>query len=120
MSHILLIEDESAIRHLAAIHLRIAGHTVTEAEDGKDGVLQFHSCHPDLVITDLVMPGQGGFETIMILQQTSPKPKIIGMSGSAHAPAFLRMATALGAKRTLSKPFTKQSLLSVVNEVLAA
>jgi two-component system, chemotaxis family, chemotaxis protein CheY len=120
MAHILLIDDDSAIRHIGATVLRAAGHTVTEAEDGKEGITQFRSLHPDLVITDLVMPGQGGIETIIELQRMKPVPRIIGMSGVAHSPAFLKMAKALGARRTLAKPFTKESLMVVVNDVLAS
>ncbi len=74
----------------------------------------------DLIITDLMMPGQEGLETIMEIRRLFPATKIIAMSGGGHAGVldFLPVAAQLGAARTLAKPFTHDQLLATVREVL--
>ena len=119
MAHILLIEDDFVLRDITAVHLRNAGHTVTDAADGNEGLARYKAHEPDLVITDLVMRGDGGIGVIIALQRLSPAPRILVISGAPDSPSFLKMAQELGARRGLSKPFTRDSLLSAVNEVLS-
>jgi CheY-like chemotaxis protein len=121
MASILLIEDDEPLRKVLAITLAKAGHTVVQAGDGDEGLHQFHQAPPDLVITDIVMPGKEGIETIMALRQEAPKLPIIAISGAAnYSPIYLGMAAKLGAQRILSKPFTGADLLRAINEMLPA
>ena len=65
MARILLIDDEAALRETLGSLIESDGHRVTTAACGKDA-LQYQTSSPfDLVITDLMMPGEQGFETIM-------------------------------------------------------
>ena len=118
MPQILLIDDDVTFRSIAAATLRQAGHSVTEANDGRKGIAQFCANRADLVITDLVMPEKEGLETIMELRSRFPGVKIIAMSGSIHSPDYLLVAGKLGAKRTLAKPFTAKDLLGAVDAIL--
>ena len=67
------------------------------------------------------MPNQEGVVTIMELRRDYPKLGIIAMSGGlAHdAPLYLKVAGALGANRTLPKPFTLPTLMAAITDVLA-
>ena len=56
MARILLIEDNDALRTMLAELLALAGHTVVEAGNGREGLDLFRQAGADLVITDLVMP----------------------------------------------------------------
>lgn len=120
MARILLIEDDDMLRELLAHALSQVGHTVYQASDGRQGCDLFLATSPDVVLTDIIMPGQEGIETIIKLRHQHPNVAIIAMSGGAtHSKFYLDIATKLGAHRVLPKPFTPSDLLHVIDEVLA-
>ena len=121
MPTILVIEDDEAVRGLLLRHLVGAGYEVQEAANGTTGLAAYRHQQSDLVITDIVMPETEGLETIRELRRVNPKVKIIAISGAAggRADGYLDLAMGFGARRSLSKPFTRADLLSVVAEVLA-
>jgi DNA-binding response OmpR family regulator len=120
LPRLLLIDDDPALREVLAIALVEAGHTLVEAEDGRQGASFFRAAPADLVITDLVMPDREGLETIAALRRDWPALPIIAMSGGAlRSPLYLAMAAKLGASRTLAKPFAPSVLLRVIDELLA-
>jgi len=112
MTKILLIEDDEILRPVLASVLRRAGYAVIEAIDGKQGIELARIVNPALVITDLVMP-----ETIRVLRREGV-PAIIAMSGATAASNYLGMASKLGARRTLMKPFKTEDLLQAVGDVI--
>ena len=122
MPFILLIEDDELFRDALATALAEHGYTVMQARDGAEGTRSFRVEPADLVLTDLVMPNQEGLETITALRHDHPKLGIIAMSGglAQNAPLYLKVAGLLGATRTLQKPFDLQTLLTAIEEVLAA
>ncbi len=117
---ILVIEDDLTVRELILRTLSKAGYDVLSAEDGVEGLSVFRENHPDLVITDIVMPQKEGLQTIIELRQQSPAVKVIAMSGGGrHANEdYLKLARKLGAHRTVSKPFMRDEMLAAVREVL--
>ena len=120
MARILLIDDDDDLRNVIAQNLTLGGHTVVEAGDGRQGVDLFHATPVDLVLTDLVMPGKEGVETIIELHRERPDLPIIAMYGGMPRSAmYLEIAAKLGARRSLAKPFTPQELLKVITDVLA-
>ena len=119
MARILIIEDDQLLRDVLAQSLEIAGHVVTRASNGQEGLDLFRASPTDLVLTDLVMPVQEGIETIMQLRRVRPNLPIIAMSGGVpNSKLYLNIAGGVGAQRVLAKPFTPQKLLEVVSEVL--
>lgn len=78
-----------------------------EARDGAEG-LRFYGEHgTDLIITDLIMPGNEGLEIIQELRRANPEAKIIAMSGGGrNGPTdYLKIAKFFGARQVLAKPF---------------
>ncbi len=120
MPRILLIDDEPQIRSMLTQVLTRAGYEVTEAANGAEGIRSFHEAPADLVITDLIMPGQDGIEAIIELRRQSPTVKIIAVSGGGRigAQEYLWMARNLGAAVTLDKPVERQRLLDEVRALL--
>ena len=120
MESILLIDDDEALRVALHLALERAGYSVVVARDGREGLQLFRRLLPDLVITDIVMEGQEGLETIQALRREAPGVKIIAMSGggSRDDRTFLDAARLLGAQQTLDKPFDPQHLLTAVRVVL--
>ena len=120
MAHILIIDDEPQIRLVMRKMLESEGYTVTDAADGKEGLESYQENPPDLVITDLIMPGKEGIETIRELKEKNPEVKIIAMSGGGknNPEDYLRLAKVLGAIYTFDKPVRKDELLKAVKDLL--
>jgi DNA-binding NtrC family response regulator len=121
MARILLIEDDDAVRIMLHTTLAHFGHTVIEARNGKEGLELFKQAKADLVITDIVMPEKEGLEVLMELQiKQLPMVKVIAISGGGRQSAIdnLRAAKFMGAAKVLEKPFSNETLIAVVNELL--
>lgn len=119
MAALLVMEDDLTMRAMLVDALTTAGHTVVEVSNGSDGLRMIKAALPDLVITDIVMPGKDGIETIMELRRDFPKLPIIAMSGhSPRSPLYLKTAKQLGAVKILVKPFTIEALAQAVEEAL--
>jgi len=118
MAHILVIEDDESLRKALRRALRDLGHVVVVANDGREGVSRYREDHPDLVITDIVMPVQDGLEVIRELAPGGVP--IIAMSGAGcSGPTnVLDDAIRLGAFWALEKPFTVEALIAAVDEAL--
>lgn len=121
MARILIIDDEDMVCATLRHMLEPAGHTVATAANGRIGLETFRQESFDLVITDIIMPEREGIETIMELRRQRTDLGIIAISGGGRTGTtdLLRIAGALGASATLSKPFRIDELLEAVNRVLA-
>jgi DNA-binding NtrC family response regulator len=120
MTHILVIDDDVMICNVLRRTLERSGYTVTEAYDGQKGLAAHKADPADLVITDMIMPGMEGIETIMQFKRHSPTMKIIAMSGGGmgRGTDYLAIAKKFGAHHTIAKPFTMQAITTAVSEVL--
>jgi len=121
-TRILLIDDDELLRVAISDLLESEGYAVATAQDGDEGLAAFQAERPDLVITDIMMPGKDGIETIMSLTKEQPPPRIIAISGGGghlDSLSYLRMAQELGADRILEKPFRAKVLLDTIDDVLA-
>lgn len=121
MARILIIDDDVAMRHAMRTPLERHGHQVAEAGDGKAGLAIYQEAVFDLVVTDIIMPGMEGLETVLALRKFTPALKIIAISagGKGDASDYLELATRFGAAKTLRKPFTAEELISTVEAMLA-
>lgn len=121
MARILVIDDDPMIRELLLYMLQGAGHEVALAADGNEGFSSYRQTPADVVITDLIMPGKEGIETIREMVQEFPGVKIIAISGGGriNPGSYLELAKRLGAVKALSKPVERQVLIDTVEEVLA-
>jgi DNA-binding response OmpR family regulator len=122
MPRILVIDDEQLLRSTVVTILTRAGFSVEEASDGQDGIAMFHKNPPDVVITDIFMPNRDGIEIIKELKRSSPRTKIIAMTGGGNL-RMMEIASAakvLGADHVLHKPFESEHLLTAINAVLGS
>lgn len=120
MPRILVIDDDPQLRTLLSRYFGRRGYDVLEAADGSAGLAAFREQGADVIITDLIMPGKEGMETIMELRQEYPDAKIIAISGGGRvAPeGYLQLAKGIGATRVFSKPFELEQLKAAVDELL--
>ncbi len=121
MAHVLVIDDEPGILDVVGAMLASVGHTVAVADHGGAGIRMLDD-HIDLIISDLIMPERDGLEVIMEARRLLPHVPIIAVSGGGRMRAadYLQTARLLGAARTLTKPFTRETLLAMVDELLEA
>lgn len=120
MSSILVIDDDAAVRQVVSEMLRLSGHEVTSAENGRVAIERLGDEHFDLIITDLIMPEQEGIETIAEIRRRDADVPIVAISGGGRlGPGdYLETARYLGANASLAKPFGRQELITVVDSLL--
>ena len=120
MSRILVIDDELSIRRALRSILELAGHTVLDAPDGREGMALWRRESTDVVVTDIFMPESDGLQVLIEMKKVTTKPKIIAMSGGGEKGLldWRASALALGADRVLVKPFDQQTVLLTIQEVL--
>lgn len=115
MARILVIDDELEIQGVVRDVLVTAGHEVLVAADGNQGTELYRDHRPDLVLTDIFMPGKHGLGVIAELSR-DPTARVIAMSGWGSD--YLGVAEDYGAVRSLRKPFTQDELVAAVTEAL--
>ncbi len=121
MAHIVVIDDDPAIRGSVRRILERAGHEVQEADDGEAGMRLVEARAPALVITDLYMPGKEGIETIQELAERFPRVRILAISGAGGIEdddGPLADAKLFGAHAILPKPFSVERLTEAVTALL--
>lgn len=121
MASILVIDDNNEMRRLLRDLLERVGYQVFEASEGDEGIKLYREQQIEMVITDLIMPGKEGIETIIQLKQDVPDVKIIAMSGGGQIkPQFyLECAKGFGAVHAFAKPINCQKLLAAVKELIS-
>lgn len=126
MARILVIDDEEGIRNAIRRALSMEGYEVVLASDGVEGERVFREGPPDLVITDIFMPGKEGVELVNDLIADYPDVKIIVMSGGARMAEndnlefLLGVAESAGARRVIKKPFELDDILAMTRSLLGA
>jgi CheY-like chemotaxis protein len=115
----LVVDDESAIREITQQTLETFGYRVITARDGAEAVMRYtaHSHEIAVVVTDMMMPVMDGAAAIAELTRLNPSVRIIAASGLEVAENIARASSA-GVKDFLIKPFTAETLLKLVREVI--
>jgi CheY-like chemotaxis protein len=115
---IMVVEDEDAIRTLTRRILSRQGYDVVEAMDPADAIERCASARPDLLLTDVVMPGMSGKALSERLRETHPDLRVLFMSGYTDN-VMDRYGLDAAGDTLLQKPFNGQQLLAAVHEALA-
>lgn len=121
MARILLVDDDLFVIESLAATLERSGNIVVQARNGVEALQVFKPGEFDLIITDIIMPGEEGLGLIQKMRILDREARIIAISGGGRTGnvEFLRMATDLGAVATISKPIRLAHLIEVVNQCLA-
>ena len=120
MTRILVIDDDEQIREVLRQMLEESHFEVVAAATGEEGLKLFRENPVDLVITDIFMPGEGGFEVIRKLKKDFPNIKIIAITGIDLRDGIdaAALAKKYGAHRAFEKPFTQEQIVEAVQELL--
>jgi DNA-binding response OmpR family regulator len=115
-SRVLVIDDDGDIRRLVKTLLERGGSTVQLAADGREGLREFHSFRPDLVVLDVSMPELDGWSVLERIRDMSDVP-VLMLTARGDELERVRGLQA-GADDYVVKPFGKQELVARVSALL--
>lgn len=116
MEHVLLIDDEEALRESLGYTLTKEGYKVTTAPDGMTALKLFHKQVPDLIILDLMLPGIDGMEICWRLRAYSDVPIVMLTAKDQDIDKIWGLEA--GADDYITKPFNTRELLARMKAVL--
>ena len=116
---ILVIEDDDVMRELMQLSLVRSGYEVTVAEDGVRGYDTALFLKPDLIVTDIQMPGADGIHVVRRVRDTPSLERTPILVTTAFGTGSATFALQLGANAYEPKPINGQSFLSTVRRLLA-
>ncbi len=114
--HILVVDDDREIRGLLGEYLQKQGYRVTAVADGRGLRAAMANSHPDLVILDLMLPGEDGLSLCRDLRAKSDLPVIMLTARGDETDRIVGLE--LGADDYLAKPFSPRELLARIKSVL--
>ena len=112
-TRILIVDDETAILDTLRILLKREGFAVETAVGGQQGIDRMREQRPDVVLTDVRMPGVGGLEVLLAARELDPSLPVILMTAQASLQTAIR-AVNEGAFYYIQKPFANDELLAIV------
>ncbi|MEA5478811.1 response regulator [Pseudanabaena galeata UHCC 0370] len=117
MTKVLVVEDMPSERELICEYLRQGGYSVVSACNGKDGLEKFESLQPNIVITDLVMPGMSGLEMCRAIKRVATTKVPVIACTSKDQDLDRMWALKQGVDIYLTKPFTKDDILQALRSL---
>jgi DNA-binding response OmpR family regulator len=113
MLHVLIADDDAAIRGLLATILGTSECSVDLVSNGLDAIRAFADCEYDLVITDLEMPRVDGKELTQSIRQHNTTVPVVMITGCADPDAMTVELKEAGVSRVISKPFQVAEILAL-------
>lgn len=113
---VLVVDDEKPIVDIVKINLQKNGYRVIEAYDGIEAVSKAISEEPDLILLDVMLPGQDGFSVCKKIRETSAVPIIMLTARDEEVDKILGLE--LGADDYMTKPFSIRELIARVKAIL--
>src|ERR1051326_3877578 len=114
---ILIVDDDEALVKSLSGFLCDEGFRVFSTADGREALTLVHTMEPDVILTDIWLPGMDGVETLRALQAMHADVEVIVMSGHGNIATAVYM-TKLGAFDYLEKPLSLHGVLAVVRRAL--
>lgn len=115
LKRVLVVDDEPMIVSLLSTILREKGWEVTEAGSGTDAIDQLDRARFDVILTDLVMPGDSGIDLLRAAKEIHPDVEVILMTGYATADTAIE-AMRNGAFHYIMKPLKPEEVVNLVEK----
>ncbi|HUF12934.1 MAG TPA: sigma-54 dependent transcriptional regulator [Longimicrobiales bacterium] len=109
---VLVIDDESSILNTLQILLRGEGFEVEVTQSGREALARLDDIDPDIVLTDVRMPGVTGIEVLAAVREKDPETPVILMTAQASLHSAVQ-AVNQGAFYYLQKPFTNDDMVAL-------
>ena len=118
MIKVVLVDDHAVVR--SGLHLLLDAQgdieVVGEAGNAKDAIFRARALKPDVILLDVVMPGESGIEVLPKLLQESPETRVLVLS-MQDDPSYVREAFAAGASGYVLKEAVDEEVVSAVREI---
>ena len=114
--HVLVVDDDSEIRSLLREYLQKSGYRVTAVADGKGMWAALEEAQPDIVVLDLMLPGDDGLVLCRNLRARSGMPIIMLTARGEETDRIVGLE--MGADDYLAKPFNPRELLARIKSIL--
>jgi len=108
---LLIVEDDISIRKLLSDTLAESGYKVRSTEDGFSALVELRSGSPDILLSDLNMPGMSGFELLSVVRRRFPAIQVIAISGMFSGDG---VPPGVAADAFYEKGASLQSLLQII------
>jgi CheY-like chemotaxis protein len=109
------VDDDLASRELIASYLEPEGYAIVMVSSGTAAIEEARRLLPDLIVTDVLMPGPGGLQTLFVLRNTPETSEIPAIVVSGISPRILGL---MPAAAYLVKPVERQNLVQTVRNCL--
>lgn len=116
LDHILVVDDDRELRSLLSAYLQKQGYRVTAVADGKAMRAAINTSRPDVVVLDVMLPGEDGFSLCRELRARSEIPIIMLTARGEETDRIVGLE--LGADDYLAKPYSPRELLARIKSVL--
>jgi twitching motility two-component system response regulator PilH len=118
---VLVVDDSATIRRVVGSVLLRAGHEVATADSGERGLVEVGAFQPDIILLDFIMPGMNGYQFLKRLgveHDGDEIPVVLMCTRGDQVPAVDGNLKAVGVVDVITKPFSPEALLAVVNHSL--
>ncbi len=117
MSRILVVDDDISLRRVLEYNLQEEGYEVQTASSGEEGLYLFGQAQPDLVITDMKMPGMDGLTLLTSIKERSPESLVVIITAFGTIDLAVE-AMKSGAYDYITKPFNREALKLTIRKAL--
>jgi CheY-like chemotaxis protein len=116
---VLIVDDDQAVASVIQLMLEFEGHETRLALTGAEGYLTYFQFLPDLVITDIQMPGENGLELMNHIREYDPMAKTLYISGNLNQfYSFLEEEKTKYPINFLEKPFSRKELIGQISQLV--
>ena len=117
--HVLVVDDDGALRHAISAMLAQAGYQTEQASDGPEALRKLQQQPVDLLLLDIGLPGMNGLDVLAQTRSQATPPRVVMMTAD-DTPETLLKSFRGQAHRFIRKPFPPRRIVDVVNDVLEA
>ncbi len=115
MPRVLVVDDQTDVRAIVAIVLRVQQFEIVEAASASEGLKAFEDSRFDIAIVDIFLQGKSGVDVIMAMRERNPDLPVVAISGMT-ALDFVSGSPELANVVCLRKPFRPNELLRAIEE----
>jgi diguanylate cyclase (GGDEF)-like protein len=120
MATVLIADDDAAVRRLLSAVLRPRGHIIIEAGNGEQALALAGSEHPELIVSDLMMPAMDGYELVrrLRIEPSTARTPVIFLTAEYDVADATELARSAGVTQVLRKPCKPAEVLAAVDRAL--
>jgi DNA-binding response OmpR family regulator len=118
LPHVLVVDDEKTIADTLALILKMAGYSTAVAYSGSQAIAQSRLHPPDMLISDVIMPGMNGFQLAVLMKEALPQCAVLLVSGQATAARLVDVSNVSGLyMEVMAKPVPPAEIIDRIRRL---